>query len=219
MSGEPGASGRHSRDLHAVFEIEPAASAGCPLIGAGGEMAVVRQQLVDGECHSDATVEPPEREGGRTEGAAPVEHVQSEVGPTCPCARFLECDCVPQLASVDDDRLRLETYVADHGRLTDLVMRLVATVDGLRLCRLHRTGDEAHAAEQRVTVDLAEVGRPKIEAVTKAVEAGYYASPRATSLADLAEDLGVTRPVLADRLAAVEAKLVTTAFAPANASD
>lgn len=219
MSGEPGASGRHSRDLHAVFEIESAASAGCPLIGADGELAVVRQQLVDGECHTDATVEPPEREGGRTEGAAPVEHVQSEVRPTCPCARFLECDCVPHLGSVDDDRLRAETYVADHDRLTDLLMRLVGSVEGLRLCRLHRTANDGSTTRWSVTLDLADVGRAQVDAVTNALDAGYYASPRETSLAALADDMGLTRATLAERLAAVEATLVTTAVARAAASD
>ncbi|MFC7193766.1 helix-turn-helix domain-containing protein [Halosimplex aquaticum] len=68
-----------------------------------------------------------------------------------------------------------------------------------------------------VTLDLFEVTEKQREAVTKAVTAGYYESPRETSLGELADDLDISKSALTQRLNGVESKLATAAFAEVSA--
>lgn len=215
MSGDTKSDrGDARRDLYVVFEVEPALESSCPLGGFGGEVAEVRQQLVGDECHTDTTIHTDECSCSSDRECTEVLHTTSDIDASCPCAVFGEYDCVPKLVDIADGRIQIETYVPDRDRLAELVEALKTVADGLRLRQLKRidTGT-ADRSRNTATLDLYEVTEKQREAVTKAVAAGYYSSPRESSLDELAADLSISKSALSQRLNAVESKLATAAFA------
>jgi predicted DNA binding protein len=59
------------------------------------------------------------------------------------------------------------------------------------------------------TVDLTE---PQREALLLAYEQGYYDSPRTTTLADLADQFGISRQAVSNRLKRGTRQLIENAF-------
>ena len=211
---------RTRRDLCVVFEIEPDPEGNCPLSGFDGQVTEVRHQLVGDECHTDTTVQTDECACPTEQERTEVVHATSDVGARCPCTVFGEFGCVPQLVDVVDGRLRVETYLSDRERLSELVDSLKETSERLRLRQLKRidTG-EAERSENTVTLDLHEITEKQREAVAKAVSDGYYSTPRETSVDELAEDFGISTSALSQRLKAVESKLATATFSQVKVGD
>lgn len=220
QAGDDGPDGCSTRDLYVVLEIEPSPESSCPLRGFSGDVTEIRQQLVDEECHTDTTVQPEACDCSTDRECAEVVHAKSEILSACPCAVFGEFDCVPELLDASDGQIRIETYLPDRECLGEIVSCLKTVADGLRLRQLKRidTG-AAERGRDTVTLDLFEVTEKQREAVTMAVAAGYYASPRETSLDELADNLDISKSALSQRLNTVESKLATSAFADVAADD
>ncbi|MEF8815077.1 MAG: helix-turn-helix domain-containing protein [Halovenus sp.] len=206
------------RDLCVVFDITPVANSGCPLAGFDDEIREVRQQYVGDVCHTDTTLEVDDCACSAERECTEVVHTTTDVDDTCPCTVFGEFGCIPKLVDIDDGEFRIETYLSDRERLSELVDALKTTTDGLRLRQLKRidTG-EAERSRNTVTLDLFEITEKQRQAATKAIAAGYYASPRETSLDELASEFEISTSALSQRLNAVESKLATAAFAQASA--
>ncbi|MEF8773573.1 MAG: helix-turn-helix domain-containing protein [Halobacteriales archaeon] len=200
-----------THDLHAVFDIEPPAT--CPFVGTDGEVEEIRHQLVGDQCHADRKVTtddcdcPPERE------CTEVIHLSRTVEADCPCPVFGDHGCVPTIVEEADDRIRVETYVADRSQLSDLVDAMKDTTNRIRLRQLKRidTGT-AERSRETATLDLFEVTEKQREAVATAVAEGYYASPREITFDELADELDISTSALSQRLNAVESKLATAVF-------
>ena len=75
----------------------------------------------------------------------------------------------------------------------------------VRLRSLHKLTPEDHTN----TVDLTE---PQREALLLAYEQGYYDSPRTTTLADLADQFGISRQAVSNRLKRGTRQLIENAF-------
>ncbi|MEM4781075.1 MAG: helix-turn-helix domain-containing protein [Halalkalicoccus sp.] len=175
-------------------------------------MRGVRQQIVGDDCHTDVTLEPEECDCAEDD-CSDLVHVETEVEAACLCAVFAEFGSVPQLTDVSGDRIVIETYLPDRERLAELVEELKTVVDGLSLRRLKRVERvDAKERSQTITLDLFELTEKQREAATAAVAAGYYASPRETSIGDLAADLNISSSAMSQRLTAVESKLALAAF-------
>lgn len=210
--------GLHNRrqDLCVVFDLEPVANIGCPLTGLDGEIREVRQQYAGNTCHTDTTLETDDCTCSTEQECTEVVHTATDVDEMCPCTIFGEFDCVPELLDVGNGQFRVETYLSDRNNLSELVDELKRVTDGLRLRQLKRI-DTADVERSRntVTLDLFEITEKQREAATKAIAAGYYASPRETSLDELAAEFEISASALSQRLNAVESKLATAAFAQA----
>ncbi|WP_226013466.1 helix-turn-helix domain-containing protein [Halomicrobium salinisoli] len=213
MSGsrDPTDADRSRRDLCVELEVVHEAAAACPLAGIDGEVVGVRQRLVDRTCRTDVTV----RTSG-SGGDASVVHATSEVDGGCPCAVFDAVGCVPEVTDVSDDRFRVEAYLPDRTALGELIDALESVTAEVHLCRIRRVDGAADDPGETVTVELAGLTEKQREAAVRAVASGYYERPRETSFGELADDLGVSKPALSQRLSAVEAKLATAAFVDAD---
>ncbi|MFC7139988.1 helix-turn-helix domain-containing protein [Halosimplex aquaticum] len=210
--------GSTTRDLYVVFEVEPSPESDCPLGDFDGRVDEIRQQFAGDDCHTDTTVRTSDCDCEPESECTEVMHTTSPVEDSCPCAVFGEFGCVPELSAVGDGRIVLETYLPDRDHLSELVDALKGVADGLRLRQLKRIENgTAERNRDTVTLDLFEVTEKQREAVTKAVTAGYYESPRETSLGELADDLDISKSALTQRLNGVESKLATAAFAEVSA--
>jgi len=202
-----------TRDLYVVFEVDASPQSDCPLGDFGDEVTEIRQQFAGDDCHTDTTVRTSDCDCGSEATCTEVVHATSTVEESCPCAVFGEFGCVPELTDVSDERIVFETYLPDRTHLSELVDALKTVADGLRLRQLKRIENgTAERNRDTVTLDLFEVTEKQREAATKAVAAGYYASPREASLGDLADDLGISKSALTQRLNSVESKLATATF-------
>lgn len=204
-------------DLSVVFEIEPPPESNCPMGEFSGDIEEIRQQLVNGECHTDAKVHTDDCACSPDRECTEVVHQTRSIEATCPCAVFGEFDCVPELVDTTTDGIQIETYLPDRGHLADLVTRLKDVSNCLRLRQLKRIDTaEVERSRNTATLDLFEVTDKQREAVTKAVAAGYYSRPREATLEEIAEGLDITRSALSQRLNTVESKLATAAFRQAS---
>lgn len=205
------------RDLYVAFKLEPVLDSECPLdeFGDGdGDIIEVRQQLLYDRCQTEMTLKSGEISAPSECGEASIVHSVSEVDGACFCAVFGEFDCIPEIVDVTDEWVYIETYLPDRERLTDLVDSLKAATKELDLLQLRQVDPEtSESTGQTVTVALDEVTEKQREAVTKAVAAGYYSTPRETSLEELANDLGISKSACSQRLNAVESTLTINAFA------
>lgn len=215
MPGDSTSSGGNSRrDVSVVFDIEPSSDSCCPLEAYGERIKTVRHHLDGDECHTDTMLVAEGCGPSRNSESTEVVHATSDIDATCPCTVFGEFDCVPELVDIVDGRMRIETYLTERNRLNDLVDRLEDVCDELRLRQLKRIDNgEADRSRNTVSLDLYDITEKQREAVTTAVAEGYYATPRETSLGELADEFGVTTSALSQRLKAVESKLAIGAFA------
>ncbi|WP_225336341.1 helix-turn-helix domain-containing protein [Halomicrobium urmianum] len=210
-SRDPADAERSRRDLCVELEIAPETPGECPLSGIDDEVVDARQRLAGRTCRTDVTVRTPERADDAT-----VVHATSEVDGGCPCAVFDAVGCVPEVTDVSDDRFRVEAYLPDRATLGELIDGLEGVTTELHLCRIRRVDGAADGPCQTITVELAGLTEKQREAAVRAVASGYYERPRETSFGELADDIGVSKPALSQRLSAVEAKLATSAFADAD---
>lgn len=200
------------RQLCVEFEIEVTPESSCPLDSFGDDVESTRQQIVNGRCHTDTTLS---TGGDRScRDGSEVVHTVREVETTCFCPVFEEFGCIPRVSDVSEDGVRIETYLSDRRRLSDLVDALRSVTSGLSLRRLKRIdSDSTDRRTETAVLDLDEVTEKQREAAVTAVAAGYYARPRESSLDDLAAELGVSKSACSQRLNAVESKLAVSAFA------
>lgn len=136
-------------------------------------------------------------EQGSTEIGVDAAHVVTAYFPSAPARlAFLADDAVAEASVVPEGRLSLLA----HGR-REAVHALLA--------RLEKEGADVgvkHLAPPAPPVPLLTPGQE--EAVRAAADAGYYLIPRALTLHQLAESLGVSPASLSERLRRAEARLV-----------
>ena len=197
--------------LYAEFEIIPSADVDCPIDELDGEVTNINQQFVGDDCHTDTTLAPADKNAD-ADADTGIVHSKTELDAMCHCPVFLEYDCIPQTTAFNEDHLIIETYLPDRERLTELIEALKETTAGVSLRRLTRIDDTDTEQSNTVTLELYDLTDKQREAATKAVAAGYYQTPRETTIGELATDLGISKSAMSQRLNAVESKLAVSAF-------
>lgn len=178
----------------------------CPIRDEVRVAENVRQESVDGNCHVDATV--PDDDGSR------VVHLEDDVEPACPCPVFRDHGCIPNVTRVTDEGFGLEVYVPDRDVLRSCVDSLKARVEELELRRLQMDPDPGSEVVDAVALNLEDLTEKQRTAAVRALAAGYYERPREASLEELADEMGISKSALSQRLTAVESKLAKAAFGP-----
>lgn len=152
-----------------------------------------------GECHAELR---------HTDGDQPrYEYRVAEVCPSCICPVLSASDCLAELKTVTEKTVTVGVTAPTGRGLQSLVADLKeqtpsVTVDWVVWNDEHRSnGNPTNAITQR-----------QQEAVTTALDIGYYDTPRGATLDDLAERLDVTKSAVSQRLNAAETKLVKSAF-------
>lgn len=204
--------------LYAEFEIVPSADVDCPLDELEGEVTNINQQFIGEDCHTDTTVTAKEIDDPTTKDTEDdidqtgIVHSKTQLDAMCHCPVFLDYDCIPQTTAFNEDHLVVETYLPDRERLTELIEALKEVTAGVSLRRLTRIEDADTEQSNTVTLELFDLTDKQREAATKAVAAGYYQTPRETTVGELADDLGISKSAMSQRLNAVESKLAVSAF-------
>ncbi|MEF8821882.1 MAG: helix-turn-helix domain-containing protein [Halovenus sp.] len=212
MDADSGEETSVQQRLYVEFDIRFSASSPCPLSDVDKQTRDVRQQVVGDMCQTDVEIDPVDCSCD-DEDCTEVVHLSQAVDTVCLCPVFGEYDCIPRIVDVSDEGVAVETYLPNRERLPDLVESLKRVTEGLSLRRLKRIGDVEERPEQEsVTLELDPLTEKQRDAVATAVAAGYYETPRATSLGELSEEMGLSKPALSERLSAVESKLATAAF-------
>lgn len=209
--------GRSTRRLFVELDVEMGEANSCPLCSLEESIVDVRHQLGHETCHLDAKMSDSCCEYPRDRTT--VEHIETRVEPDCACPVFIEHGCVPQVTESDESTVVIKTYLSDRERLTELIGDLKAVTERVTVRRLKRVDTQDEANRQKfVTLDLYELTDKQRQAVTAAVAAGYYETPREISLGELAARLEISKSALSQRLKAAESKLVTSAFSRATIS-
>jgi predicted DNA binding protein len=188
--------------LQVEFDVAPRPD--CPL-AALTDVREVHQRVTDDVCRTDVLV-------ADESGTGHVTRLTTGIESGCLCPVFDAFGCVPQvLATGSGDSLRIRTFVADRDTLAGLVAALREVSDTVRLRRISET-PTATAPRETVNVSLDTLTETQRETLRRAVEAGYFDTPRRTSLAELAAEFGVSKSAVSRRLQAAERHLVDELF-------
>ncbi|ELZ39884.1 helix-turn-helix domain-containing protein [Halorubrum tebenquichense] len=197
MSDAAGADG--DRRLRVDLDVDPAAEGGCPIVAESDDAASVAVNAVGDDCVVDVTT--PDGEVRRGTGA---------VDEDCLCHAFGRVGCAPHFRRVEDGTILVTAYVDDRDAVRGLVEELRGVVDRVRLVRLAVV--EGPDATEQVTFDLSSLTPKQRRGLELAVVRGYFDDDRDVRLRELADELGISKSALSQRLRTAQAKLVTDVF-------
>lgn len=107
--------------------------------------------------------------------------------------------------------LRVVLELPDRQTLIEL-LSIIEERDLSIVTRYIRRNGEA--SEQRVQVDLGALTKKQRRALEMAFRNGYYERPRGIDLGELAEQLGISKSAVSQRLRSAERKLIEKALRP-----
>ncbi|RLM67099.1 helix-turn-helix domain-containing protein [Halorubrum sp. Atlit-26R] len=200
-----------ARHLYAKFELSASGAVACPVEEFGQDADRIDRQSANGECHTETMNE----SGGgtaTTSAETEIRHAKKEITSECYCPIFFEYDCMPKITEVTDEAVVMQAYLPDRDRLSVLIDDLREVTDNLSLRQLTRVDTTDGDRSNRVTLDLSALTETEQETATMAVASGYYETPRATSVGELATELNITKSAMSQRLNSVESKLALAAF-------
>ncbi|MEZ3162868.1 helix-turn-helix domain-containing protein [Halorubrum sp. RMP-47] len=197
MSDVAGADG--GRRLRVDLDVDPTGDGGCPIVSEAESAAEVTVNAVGDECVADVTTP-----GGD------VRRGTGEVDEDCLCHAFARLGYAPHFRRVEDETILVTAYVDDRDAVRRLVEELRAVVDRVRLVRLAVV--EGPDATEQVTFDLSALTPKQRRGLELAVVRGYFDDDRDVRLSELADELGISKSALSQRLRTAQAKLVTDVF-------
>lgn len=199
--------------LRAQLAIEPHSDAGCVVANHDGDVGDVTQRRKVPRSHIEDQSESPGRSEQMgechteiTNGGETVErsYFKSMVQEKCICPVFDEHDCIPEIKGVRSRSVIAVVTIRNRNVLQGLLSDLRAVGAHVSIEWLVR----ADGSESTVEIDVSNITTKQRETLETALEAGYYETPRETSLSDLAEELSVSESAVSQRLNAAETKLV-----------
>lgn len=187
------------RRLRVDLGVDATEDGGCPIVSEADEAVEVAVNAVGDECVVDVTTS----DGDARRGTG-------EVDADCLCHVFGRLGCVPHFRRVEDGTLHVTAYVDDRDAVRRLVEELRGVADRVRLVRL--AVEEGPDATEQVTFDLAALTPKQRRGLELAVVRGYFDDDRDVRLSDLADEIGISKSALSQRLRAAQATLVTDVF-------
>lgn len=192
--------------LEVIIELEQ--EDGCFMDVLDGDITDVHVHFSDDICHCDVTVCDTTLEGH----SEIVVHNSQVACPSCPGIVFSAYDCAPRFLDRHESTFVIRTYVPDRETLVELVSELRAVCRSVSVVRIvERDGDSP--SQKTGDVDLTALTPKQHEALERAVQRGYYDTPRRVSLDDLSAEFSITRPALSQRLAQAERTVLEQLFA------
>lgn len=102
----------------------------------------------------------------------------------------------------DDARYRMVFEVSERARVVEALEAIAGIDDELSVREVHAGNGETATVR---TDDLTDKQR---EALVRAVDAGYYDTPRQAALDDLCDELGISKSAVSQRLRKAESTIV-----------
>lgn len=174
----------------------------CPLVGVDGEIISANRQVIDGECQSLFVVRPT---GGDLNAVDWRHRPHRHEGP-CICQAFCDVGVIPVFDRVRDDEMVVSAFIDSEDKAGELYDRLKDIVPTVDVLRLYNTDYPSHL-NSMTKVDLSKLTKKQLVAVELAVAEGYYEEPKETSIAELADTLGISRQAFSHRLSEAESRI------------
>jgi predicted DNA binding protein len=211
-----------SRGTRVVLELAPGGD--CFMDDLEGTIVDVAADYNDGICRCEVTVcgsdgdcdcgdsydcecDDRESDGGECE----VVHMTSPICDCCPGVIFSDYGCVPRILSRNEDSFVIATYVPSVEVVSDLVSELRGICSRVEVRSLVNT-DACGGSAKTQEVDLSHLTAKQRDAVARAVEAGYYDTPQAASLEELAAEFEISPSALSQRLGRAEGAVLGQIF-------
>ncbi|WP_191967182.1 MULTISPECIES: helix-turn-helix domain-containing protein [Haloferax] len=172
-----------------------------------GEISDIEMHFPNGDCHCDVTVCREEDHRQCVE----IFHHSGAVCRNCPGIVFSRYDLVPQFLKRTADGFVVKAYLPTNHQLSDLIDDLRTVSHHVRLLRIINL-DGKDIGSQTADIDLSRLTNKQRETLERATERGYYKSPPSVSLAELAEEFGVSESALSQRLARAEEAVMGQLF-------
>ena len=201
QSPRPSAAFDGEQPLRALLEVEPADGANCALVDEVPNASTVTQTLSQRErctvCLASAAVAEAE--------AAETKYLSTEITDQCVRRTIDQFECVSDLEAVEEGALVVSITVQNR---TVLAAILDALEERGATVRLRRILDDDVFEAGTVELDAMAITDKQRDAAELAVDRGYYETPRRATLADLADELEISKSAVSQRLNAAERTLV-----------
>lgn len=206
MTTPRSAPSRNDGHLRVRLLVTPAPGVGCAVLDSGSAGTVSMHETRapgDGQreacsCTAEATTD---------SGADPQPRLlEGDVTDRCICPAFHDHDCIASIEGFEGNTLTVSVAVPDREELSTVIAALRERGASVRLKRISTSS--AETGRRMLELDADDITEKQQEAVRTAIDAGYYDTPRDADLADLAEEIGISRSAVSQRLTAVESKLV-----------
>ena len=189
--------------LRAILEIQLDDGVDCPVVRETPNASAVTQTLTRGTdtetCQNGVTVV--------ENGSPQTTYVSTQASSSCVCSTISGFECAFDVESVRDGALIVSVIVSARELLTEIVSAVRETGARVTLRRLTRLQDGDGDGGQ-IELDATAITDKQRDAVELAIERGYYDQPRGVDLEWLADELGVSKSAVSQRLTAVESTLV-----------
>jgi len=193
--------------ITATLAVEPPSEARCVIIDEANNIDIQDHNLTfsrsdessleDGTCNTNVVEE--------DEGVFSDRYVQSDIESECFCLVFHEVDCVPSIERVQGNRIVVSVLLPDRETLREIVRRLRDSGSSVDVYGITQSNGES---SESAVMDLTDITDKQREALTVAVEEGYYETPREADLEVLADRLDISKSAVSQRLKSIESKLI-----------
>jgi hypothetical protein len=189
------------RTLRVVFELEPKED--CPFQQVDGKIEALQGQVMGGSCQCDFIVNDDDSEyvGHNTKAVDDGD---------CICCHFSTHGCVPHIVDVGPDSMVISTFAAHRDDVWNLIQDLETVSKRVKLRSISDIGEQSMGTLRQV--DLSTLSDKQAEALRAAIAGGYYNRDRDLSLSELAEDFGISKQALSQRLLTAEEKVMEQLF-------
>ena len=208
--------------LRATLRIKPASKSDCSVVAQGGRVENITQNVVDSSrcrceqnpasdgsgCNCEPTKECCVEVSDEDEASS--QFIKRPVNLYCICPVFSEYDCIPSIEAYEHEEFVVSISIRTRDELASIVESLRNRGARVRLQQI--TSSQKNTVGRRLELGTETVTDKQREAVETAIQAGYYETPRRADLADLADELDVSRSAVSQRLTAVESKLVAQLY-------
>ncbi|WP_253738160.1 helix-turn-helix domain-containing protein [Halohasta salina] len=222
------------RDLRVVLEIERGGP--CFMDDLAGDVIDVDVRVVDGVCHTEATVcescgpeettidacraadtapedgDDAESENGEGDDAESdrviTKYHTDEVCDYCPSSVFAAYGCIPHFLRADGQSFFIKAFLPNSAKVSNLVADLNEVGSTVRLVSMTHTGSGEELSEEIYEVDVSALTPKQRAALELAIEEGYYESGEKPSMASLADQLGISTSAFSQRLARAEGNVM-----------
>jgi len=221
---DPQPSAVEDRDLRVVLEIERGGP--CFMDDLAGDVIDIDVRVVDGICHTEATVcescQPEEStvedcrtndtEADTTEAdddRVITKYHTDEVCDYCPSSVFSAYGCIPHFLRADDQSFFIKAFLPNSAMVSNLVADLNEVGSTVRLVSMTHTGSGEELSDEIYEVDVSALTPKQREALELAIEEGYYESGEKPSMESLADQLDISTSAFSQRLARAEGNVMS----------
>lgn len=212
------------RDLRVVLEIERGGS--CFMDDLAGDVIDLDVRIIDGMCHTEATVcescnpdestiEAPQANEADSDSTTEADddrvitkYHTDEVCEYCPSSVFSAYGCIPHFVRAEGNSFFIKAFLPNSAVVSNLVADLNEVGSTVRLVSMTHTGSGEELSEEIYEVDVSALTPKQRAALELAIEEGYYESGEKPSMETLADQLGISTSAFSQRLARAEGNVM-----------